>query len=107
LVLQNHIQKVCRGDFSSSGLRVRETDEFQDLVSTYNYLYLSLKQKALKDIDTLRKIEPNATDRVAHTHWKGLIIEREKQIAHLEGRLDPLTYRAATEKKSPASRRVS
>lgn len=80
LVLQNHLQRMIRGDFTTPQIRVRENDEFQDLIAAYNYFYLSLRQKTINDLDSLRKIEPPIKDRIAHSYWMELINERRHQL---------------------------
>jgi len=80
LVLQSHMQKTSRGDFNSPQLKVRENDEFQDLIATYNYFYLLLRQKTIADLEKLKRIEPNPSDRLAHILWSELVNERLIQL---------------------------
>ena len=100
MVLQNHIQKTSRGDFNSPQLKVRENDEFQDLIATYNYFYLLLRQKTIADLEKLKKIEPSTTDRLAHSQWTELVNERLFQ-------LQKPALKEVTETPKPGSLRVS
>lgn len=100
LVLQNHIQKATRGDLSSPQLKVRENDEFQDLVATYNYFYLLLRQKTLVDLEKLKLIEPPLSSRLAHNYWSELVNERLMQ-------LQKSSVGMPNDAEKPASLRVS
>ncbi len=105
LVLQNHIQRIIMGDFTTPQIRVRENDEFQDLIAAYNYFYLSLRQKTINDLEKLRRVEPPFKDRVAHAYWMELVNERRYQL-NTAGSPE-LTSSGVNELRSPDSRHVS
>lgn len=105
LVLQNHIQRLIMGDFTITQIKVRENDEFQDLIAAYNYFYLSLRQKTINDLEKLRRVEPPSKDRVAHAYWMDLINERRYQL-NTSGS-DAPTLSGVNELRSPDSRHAS
>ncbi len=62
-LLRNHIRLVSRGDFSLPALRIRDDDEFKDLIGSYNYFYSLLKtqyERELEDLNNLKKMTTNA-----------------------------------------------
>jgi methyl-accepting chemotaxis protein len=103
LVLQNHIQRLIMGDLTTMQIKVRENDEFQDLIAAYNYFYLSLRQKTINDLEKLRKVEPPFKDRVAHAYWLDLVNERRYQL----NTAGETTSTGANELRSPDSRHAS
>ena len=55
MILKRHIRSLTQGRFFSQPLRVRESDEFHDLIKAYNYLYLSLQAQIRRDSQKLEK----------------------------------------------------
>lgn len=80
LVLQNHMRGLIRGNFSQPQIRVREDDEFQSLVETYNYFYSSLQTQTKQDLARLKKISIDTRNREAFGAWEELVTEKEVQI---------------------------
>ena len=50
-VLRNHIRIASRGDFSLLPVKIREGDEFKDLINSYNYFYKLLQSQYLREIE--------------------------------------------------------
>ncbi len=55
-VLRNHLRLLTRGDFRHPAIKVRDSDEFQDLIDAYNYFYLSFRTHLNKELFLLQKI---------------------------------------------------
>ncbi len=107
LVLQNHLQRLARGDLSAPQVRVRENDEFQDLIAAYNYFYLSLRQKTILDVEKIKKLEPSPNDRRIHAFWNELITERKYQLNLLDEVEKKSIVNAVSDSQSPGSRHAS
>ncbi len=57
MALEAHLKSLSRGYWSVPELKTRESDEFQSLISTYNYLYRFLKVKTKEEIKYLKSIQ--------------------------------------------------
>ncbi|MCB0414507.1 MAG: hypothetical protein KDD50_09245 [Bdellovibrionales bacterium] len=79
-VIKNHLKFLSRGIWSQRPVKVRENDEFQDLVDSYNYFYQSFRHQIKKDIDLLNEIQVNLSDRESYRAWKSLITEKQAQL---------------------------
>ncbi len=99
-VLKNHLKQTCRGNFKQAPIKVRDNDEFQDLIETYNYFYHSCQLALKRDLELLRKIKVDPKNRDAHHAWVMLIEEKTQQIE-----TSPSTFLKSVE--SLDSRRVS
>ncbi len=76
-VLRNHMKRISQGDFTLETIRIREDDEFKELINTYNYLYSLLKVQNERDLDTLRTLLTTVTNPVAQELINNMIEERE------------------------------
>lgn len=78
--LKNHMRYVSRGDFSQPPLQLRDGDEFEDLVMTYNYLFASLKVKHERDLKGLLEAKKHANHSISSEILNEMI---EARKAHL------------------------
>lgn len=61
-------------------IKVRETDEFQDLIEAYNYFYSSYRSMLQKDLENLKSLSIDSSNRDAYIAWKQMIEERARQL---------------------------
>lgn len=80
-VLRNHIRQFGRGNYAQDVIRIREDDEFKDLINTYNYFVTLLKAQNERELETLRTVLSTITNPVAHELILALITEREMRLA--------------------------
>lgn len=57
LALEKHLKTLTRGEWKIKELKIRDADEFHDLVATYNYFLRSLTKKTQQDLKLLRDLE--------------------------------------------------
>lgn len=79
-LLRNHIRYLSRGDLSLPILRMREDDEFKELISSYNYLYSILKTQSERDLANLTKINESLTNPMAKELIQTMIYERQTRL---------------------------
>lgn len=84
LVLQNHIKSLTKGDWAVNEVAVKESDEFRDFVSSYNYLYHSIRQVTTNDLNRLKQLSIDPENRIAHQIWQEMIREKSEQLGLLE-----------------------
>ncbi len=100
-IMRNHLRLLSRGELSVNSIRLRSEDEFQDLFTTYNYFYSTLKAQARKDIESLESIRSQSTHPLALQALKNMINEKKVQLNEVS---DVLPIASAP---SPDSRHVS
>ncbi|MFK8138861.1 MAG: hypothetical protein AB8E15_10910 [Bdellovibrionales bacterium] len=78
--LENHLKRLIRGDLSQPDLKVREKDEYQELIDTYNYYYNSLQRQSEWELSQLKqlKLSPYAED--SKSRWRALTEYKAEQI---------------------------
>lgn len=101
MAVDRHMKKVIHGDFSMSGLKMRQDDELKDILKTYDHLYQSLRHQIQQDINTLKKLHIEPSDRESYTQWKNMISRKEKQIGNMESKVVSLENK--TEQRQRAS----
>ena len=79
-VLRNHLKQISRGNWRMNPIKVRETDEFQDLIEAYNYFYSSYRSMLQKDLENLKSLSIDSSNRDAYIAWKQMIEERARQL---------------------------
>ncbi|MCB0383993.1 MAG: hypothetical protein KDD43_01270 [Bdellovibrionales bacterium] len=108
-VLRNHLKQVSRGNWRLNPIKVREADEFQDLIEAYNYFYSSYRTMLQRDLERLKSLSIDSSNRDAYLAWKHMIEERAMQL-HLPGAWpdpSPTTVNDASSSATPDSRRAS
>jgi len=100
-ILRNHIRLLSRGDFSLPPVRLRDDDEFKELVNTYNYLFTLMRVQNQRELEDLKRILPAVTNPIAKELVKNMMDERAM-------RLDPTSSSRSEELvASPDSRHAS
>ncbi|MCB0366757.1 MAG: hypothetical protein H6624_10770 [Bdellovibrionaceae bacterium] len=108
-VLRNHLKQVSRGNWRLNPIKVREADEFQDLIEAYNYFYSSYRTMLQRDLDRLKSLSIDSSNRDAYIAWKQMIEERAMQL-HLPNAWPdpaPTSVSDASSSATPDSRRAS
>lgn len=106
-VLRNHLKWLSRGHWNLPPLKVREKDEFQDLIESYNYFYSSFRANIYKDLEALKKLNIDANNRDAYKAWKSMIEEKTIQLDISEELEVVPNDLSAQNVESHGSRRVS
>lgn len=108
-VLRNHLRRMSRGQWFMAPVRVRDSDEFQDLIDSYNYFYESFRTQLRRDLDMLRRLRVDPADRASYEAWRILVEEKSLQL-NVKSELPPPFITGAPSglsAESPDSRRVS
>lgn len=79
--LDKHIRNLTRGDWKIPELKIRETDEFHHLITSYNYFYRSLQVKTREEIKSLQLLKNFSLPQEAYRQID-LLIERQKNLIH-------------------------
>ena len=79
-LLRNHIRLISRGDFSLSILRIREDDEFKELISSYNYFFALLKTQYARELVDLKNLKEVTTHQKALSLIDEMIEVRAKRL---------------------------
>ncbi|MCB0389946.1 MAG: methyl-accepting chemotaxis protein [Bdellovibrionales bacterium] len=79
-VLKNHLKLLSRGHWHAPVLKVREDDEFQDVIDTYNYFFLSFKENLKQDLESINQLKIDKKNSQSHKVWKELIDTKEEQL---------------------------
>lgn len=53
VILKEHMKSLSRGNWGQPGVRIRQDDEFQELVEAYNYFFQMLRQTNERESDLL------------------------------------------------------
>ena len=108
-VLRNHLKHISRGHWSMDPIRVREDDEFQDIIEAYNYFFSSFKTNAKKDLELIKSFAVDKTNRDAYYAWQAMIEQKSIQLDILDNTFfeQPISLNAASGAESLASHRAS
>lgn len=79
-LMRNHIAKLTHGEWHIRPLKIRNDDEFQDLVNSYNYFFHCFKQNAQLDLERLKKMNISPENYSSFLIWKQMIEEKEEQL---------------------------
>ncbi len=79
-ILRNHIRISSRGDFSLQPIRIREGDEFKDLINSYNYFYKLLQSQYLRELEDLKSLKKTTTNPLAIKILDQFIEERALRL---------------------------
>lgn len=55
--MERHMKKVAQGDWAQTDFRVRASDEFKRLATSYSHLYKTVRNQTQEDLATLEDIE--------------------------------------------------
>ncbi len=79
-VIRNHLRRLSRGHWHIAPVRIRDSDEFQDIVDSYNYFYESFRTNIRRDLDLIKKLKIDAKDHESFVAWCTLIDEKCQQL---------------------------
>lgn len=79
-----HLKHLIRGEWFTPSLRVREKDDFKDLVEQYGYFYKSLQAMTKAEIQLLEKMKIDPSQRENFTLWKMLLQQKKSRLGHEE-----------------------
>lgn len=79
-VLKNHIKFLSRGKWFQKPIKVRDNDEFLDIISAYNYFFESARFQIQKDLELLESLSINEEDKKNHYIWRQLIEQKLEQL---------------------------
>ncbi len=105
MVLENHIERLIKGRMDQPELRLREGDEFHELIQSYNYLYKSLKANTLSELEALINFKLDEKQRDTYLIWKQLLETKSKQLGLPTPEISNETFSSASADLD--SRRVS
>jgi hypothetical protein len=103
--MERHMKKITLGDWSSQDFQARSNDEFQSLVSTYSYLYRTLRVNTQRELDALESLGLDPRDRQTYITLKNLIDVKRGQLGIKIQ--DFNAANAAETSSSPEKRRAS
>ncbi|MBC86520.1 MAG: hypothetical protein CL677_05010 [Bdellovibrionaceae bacterium] len=89
-IITNHLRNLSRGRWFDRPVRIRDTDEFQDLVDAYNYFYHSFQKAISRDLKKLEKIHVDPADRDSFFALQEMISEKKQQLNIAEDNLTQL-----------------
>lgn len=79
-----HLKHLIRGEWFVPPLRVREKDDFKDLVEQYGYFYKSLQAMTKAEIQILEKMKIDPSQRENYTLWKMLLQQKKSRLGYEE-----------------------
>lgn len=79
-VLKNHLTELSHGNWHGPPIKVREDDEFQELIEVYNYFYQAYRTQINKDLDQLKKLSIDNRDIKSVRLWESMINEKIQQL---------------------------
>jgi hypothetical protein len=109
-ILRNHLIQISRGHFYIPSIKIRDTDEFHDLVESYNYFYLSFQRNLKRELELLKRISVDQRNRDAYMAWRQMIIDKARQLNDTSvdiRSLGPSENDSEPSSGSPDSRHVS
>ncbi len=115
VILKRHIRTVSRGMFFNLPLRVRETDEFSDLIDAYNYLFKTLQAQIRRDILMITKALDFNDEKKSRETLIKILDEKKSQLLQPQSEIDRSlptpsklpTVISESSGPTPSSRRVS
>jgi methyl-accepting chemotaxis protein len=106
-IMRNHLRLLSRGELSVTPVRLRSEDEFQDLFTTYNYFYSTLRAQAYKDLERFEGMRAHTTHPIVLETLKSLINEKKIQLNEHKPIVVAPSFSPNASGPSPGSRRVS
>lgn len=79
-----HLKHLIRGEWYIPPLRVREKDDFKNLVEQYSYFYKSIQAMTKAEIQLLERMKINPTERENFNLWKTLLQQKKSRLGYEE-----------------------
>jgi len=80
LILKEQIKNLARGHWDGPDIRVRDTDEFHELVEAYQYFYKILQHETKLEIEQLQRVVPDLSSEHSRAIVNELIQEKSKRL---------------------------
>lgn len=80
LILKEQIKNLARGHWDTPQVRVRDTDEFHELVEAYQYFYKILQHETKLEIEQLEKVLPDVSNEHSRAIIKEIIQDKSKRL---------------------------
>ncbi|HEX4924410.1 MAG TPA: HAMP domain-containing protein, partial [Bdellovibrionales bacterium] len=80
LILKEQIKNLARGHWDTPQIRVRDTDEFHELVDAYQYFYKTLQHETKLEIEQLEKVLPDVTSEHSRAILREIIQDKTKRL---------------------------
>lgn len=110
LGMEKHMRRVSHGDWSKLDFRIRSSDDYRSLATTYNYMYKSLRAQNMQDLKWLEKITVDPQNREALAAWEALVNTKTTQLGiknpKAPAEVSPIGIVASSD-EAPSKRRVS
>lgn len=79
-LMENHLRKITKGYWDAPPMRLRDNDEFKELIKSYNYFYRSLRTLTEAEIKQLEKVKVETADLESARILKNLLASKREQI---------------------------
>ena len=103
-VLNNHMRFLISGKWDQKEITLRTKDEFQSIINTYNYFYLSYQNQIKNDLKKLQKIKVDSSDQQSRHELLELINEKKSQLGIAENTLDTNKFISLNDETDSESR---
>lgn len=80
VAIEKHMFQVSAGKLNVDDFYLDEAEDFKELSLTYEYLYKSLQERSLKEVELLKKIDINSMDRESYAIWKQLLTDKQNSL---------------------------
>lgn len=106
--MERHLRKLTQGEWDISDLNSSDRD-FNELLSTYDYFYRSLRMTTENELEQLKKLNVDPSNREAYAAWKNLLESKSKRLGikpaavQISSKADPVAEPAV----KPSQRRAS
>jgi hypothetical protein len=82
--MHNQLRMLTRGQLSGPQIRIRQDDEFHDLISGFNYYHSGLKEDTRRDMLKLQKIREGLKPSESLNMINEMIHERATQLSEID-----------------------
>jgi len=83
-IVKNHLKQLSRGKWFNQEIKIRDKDEFHELIEEYNYFYKSFRKNLENDLSRLEKLNINRDDRESYYLWQKMIHEKQLQLGRTQ-----------------------
>ena len=77
--MEKHMRKLTQGEWNAPDL-INDQNDFNELLSTYDYFYRSLKIMTESEMGLLQKLHVDPANREAYAAWKSLLESKSKRL---------------------------